>query len=150
MCVHNFAKMDFNAEVYGSFDNTKYGKGNGNTLQYSCLENPMDRGAWWATVHGAQRVRHDWVTSLHFTSLWESTPSLFDPWGDFLRLWSQRGFLDLKSNSCDHLLYSSRAQLLPLTLSLACLGKIKFQFTSLDKPQLLRPGAHLPPTSFSL
>ena len=29
------------------------GEGNGNPLQYSCLENPMDRGAWWATVHGA-------------------------------------------------------------------------------------------------
>ena len=27
--------------------------GNGNSLQYSCLENPMDRGAWWAAVHGA-------------------------------------------------------------------------------------------------
>ena len=27
-------------------------KGNGNPLQYSYLENPMDRGAWWATVHG--------------------------------------------------------------------------------------------------
>ena len=26
--------------------------GNGNTLQYSCLENPMDGGGWWATVHG--------------------------------------------------------------------------------------------------
>ena len=28
------------------------GGGNGNTLQYSCLENSMDRGSWWATVHG--------------------------------------------------------------------------------------------------
>ena len=28
------------------------GGGNGNPLQYSCLENPMDRGAWWAIVHG--------------------------------------------------------------------------------------------------
>ena len=28
------------------------GEGNGKPLQYSCLENPMDRGAWWATVHG--------------------------------------------------------------------------------------------------
>ena len=28
------------------------GEGNGNPLQYSCLENPMDRGAWWATVYG--------------------------------------------------------------------------------------------------
>ena len=32
------------------------GEGNGNPLQYSCLENSMDRGAWWATVHGSQRV----------------------------------------------------------------------------------------------
>ena len=28
------------------------GEGHGNPLQYSCLENPIDRGAWWATVHG--------------------------------------------------------------------------------------------------
>ena len=33
------------------------GEGNGNPLQYSCLENPMDQGAWLAVVHG-QRVRH--------------------------------------------------------------------------------------------
>ena len=31
------------------------GEGNGNPLQYSCLENPMDRGAWWATVHGVTK-----------------------------------------------------------------------------------------------
>ena len=31
--------------------------GNGNPLQYSCLENPMDRGAWWATVHGVAKSR---------------------------------------------------------------------------------------------
>ena len=31
------------------------GGGNGNPLQYSCLENPMDRGAWWATVHRVAR-----------------------------------------------------------------------------------------------
>ena len=30
-------------------------EGNGYALQYSCLENPMDRGAWWATVHGVKR-----------------------------------------------------------------------------------------------
>ena len=29
--------------------------GNGNPLQYHCLENPMDRGAWWATVHGVTK-----------------------------------------------------------------------------------------------
>ena len=32
------------------------GGGNGNPLQYSCLENPMDRGACWGTVHGLKRV----------------------------------------------------------------------------------------------
>ena len=31
------------------------GEGNGNPLQYSCLENPMDRGAWWATVHAVSK-----------------------------------------------------------------------------------------------
>ena len=38
------------------------GGGNGNPLQYSCLENPVDRGAWQATVHGVTRVEHDLVT----------------------------------------------------------------------------------------
>ena len=35
----------------------KSGEGNGNPLQYSCLETPMDRGAWWAAVHGAAQSR---------------------------------------------------------------------------------------------
>ena len=35
------------------------GEGNGTPLQYSCLENPMGIGAWWATVHGSLRVGHD-------------------------------------------------------------------------------------------
>ena len=38
------------------------GEGNGNPLQYSCLENTMDRGAWWAAAHGVTRVRHDLAT----------------------------------------------------------------------------------------
>ena len=32
-----------------------FGEGNGNPLQYSCLENPVDGGAWWAAVHGVAR-----------------------------------------------------------------------------------------------
>ena len=35
------------------------GEGNGNPLQYSCLENPMDRGAWWPTVHRVAKSQHD-------------------------------------------------------------------------------------------
>ena len=38
------------------------GGGNGNPLQYSRLENPMDREAWWATIHGVARVGHDLAT----------------------------------------------------------------------------------------
>ena len=38
------------------------GGGNGNLLQYSSLGNPMDRGAWQATVHGVPRVRNNWAT----------------------------------------------------------------------------------------
>ena len=39
-------------------------EGNGNPFQYSCLENSMDGGAWWATVHGAVKCRTHWATSL--------------------------------------------------------------------------------------
>ena len=38
------------------------GEGNGNQLQYTFLENPMDTGAWQVTVHGAARVGHNLVT----------------------------------------------------------------------------------------
>ena len=34
------------------------GEGDGTPLQYSCLENPMDRGAWWAAVHGVAKSRN--------------------------------------------------------------------------------------------
>ena len=37
-------------------------EGNGNPLQYSCLGNPMDRGAWQATVQGVARLRHNLAT----------------------------------------------------------------------------------------
>ena len=32
------------------------GGGNGNPLQYSCMENPMDRGIWWVTAHGIEKL----------------------------------------------------------------------------------------------
>ena len=54
-----------NAEDEGSIPGSErsLGEGNGNPLQYYCLENSMDRGAWWATVHGVvKRVRHNLAT----------------------------------------------------------------------------------------
>ena len=41
------------------------GGGNGNQLQYSCLENPMDRGAWWAAVHGVAKSQPQLSTHAH-------------------------------------------------------------------------------------
>ena len=38
------------------------GEGNGNTLQYSCLENPTDRETWLATIHVVKRFKHDLAT----------------------------------------------------------------------------------------
>ena len=48
------------------------GEGNGNPLQYSCLENPMDGGAWWAAVHGVAKSQtrlRDFPFTLHFHAL---------------------------------------------------------------------------------
>ena len=73
------------------------GEGNGNPLQYSCPENPMDRGAWQASVHGVTRVRYNLATKpLPPFSYWASQVVLvvknppatsgrrkrlgFDPW----------------------------------------------------------------------
>ena len=49
-----------------------YGEGNGTPLQYSCLENPMDGGAWWAAVHGVAKSRRrlsDFTFTCHFHAL---------------------------------------------------------------------------------
>ena len=45
------------------------GEGNGNPLQYSCLGNPMDRGAWRATAHGVAKSRTRWSTHTQHQSL---------------------------------------------------------------------------------
>ena len=57
-----------NAEDPGSIPGSgrSPGEENGNSLQYSCLENSMDGGAWWATVHG---VTKSWTRLSDFTLL---------------------------------------------------------------------------------
>ena len=51
-----------NLAVFGAvlflYISNKHGEGTGNPLQYSCLENPRDRGAWWAAIHG---VAQSWT-----------------------------------------------------------------------------------------
>ena len=69
------------------------GEGNSNPLQYSCLENPMGRGAWWSTVHGVAKSRtrlRDFTytfnicssgtdTFVQFSSVAQSCPTLCNP-----------------------------------------------------------------------
>ena len=74
-----------------------HGEGNGNPLQYSCLENPMDGGAWRAVVHGVakSRTRLSDFTFTHWRRKWQPTP-VFLPgesqgWGSLVgcRLWGR-------------------------------------------------------------
>ena len=59
-------RLVYNAGDLGSIPGSgrSSGEGNGNPLQYSCLENPMDRGAWWAPLG---RKESDTTERLHFT-----------------------------------------------------------------------------------
>ena len=55
-----------------------FGEDNGTPLQYSCLENPMDGGAWWAAVHGVAKSQ-TWLSDFTFTFMhwrrkWQPTP----------------------------------------------------------------------------
>ena len=58
LCDSDSRESAFNAGDQGSVPGSgrSPAEGNGNPLQYSCLENPKDRGDWWATVHGFQKV----------------------------------------------------------------------------------------------
>ena len=62
------------------FTSAYFGEGDGTPLQYSCLENPMDGGAWLAAVHGVEKSRtrlSDFPFTFHFHALekeWKPTP----------------------------------------------------------------------------
>ena len=53
-------------------------EGNGNPLHYSCLENPMDEGVWWATLHGVTksqtRLSNFTFTFIHWKRKWQPIP----------------------------------------------------------------------------
>ena len=59
-------------QVHFHFSHSCTGEGNSNPLQCSCLENPRDRGAWWAAVHGVARSR----TRLKWLSRWSRSKGL--------------------------------------------------------------------------
>ena len=69
----------FGQFILVNIHSSSFGVGNGNPLQYSCLENPMDWGAWQATIHRAQRVGHDWSDlAQHAAKSLQSCPTLCD------------------------------------------------------------------------
>ena len=60
------------SQVLEIMDKQLLGEGNGTPLQYSCLENPMDGGAWWAAVQGVAKSRtrlSDFTFTFHFHAL---------------------------------------------------------------------------------
>ena len=62
--------MDTSFDIHVS--SVDAGESNGTPLQYSCLENPMDGGAWWATVHGVAKSQtrlSDFTFNFHFHAL---------------------------------------------------------------------------------
>ena len=77
------------------------GEGNGNPLQYSCLEDPMDRGAWWATVHG---VAKSWTRLSNFThfmlSILENIPWVLEKnvYSGFFFFWWSVLEISIRSN----------------------------------------------------
>ena len=65
-------ELDMTERLHFHFSLLCIGEGNGNPLQYSCLENPRDRGAWWADVYGVAQSRTwlKWLSSSSSYSLW--------------------------------------------------------------------------------
>ena len=65
-------KVSFTVQKLLSFIQSHFAEGTGDPLQYSCLENPMDRGAWWAAVHGVEKSQtrlSNFIFTFHFHAL---------------------------------------------------------------------------------
>ena len=63
-CLWGRTESDTTERLHFHFSLSRIGEGNGNPLQCSCLENPRDRGIWWAAVYGVDgRTRLRWLSS---------------------------------------------------------------------------------------
>ena len=122
-CFASFARIiwsqvpDFNRE------------GDGTPLQYSCLENPMDGGAWWAAVHGVAKSwtqLSDFIFTFCFHAwrrIWQPTPVLLpgesQGWGSLVgcRLWGPQSWTRLKQLSSSRTFRVIRTKKCLLTIS---------------------------------
>ena len=73
-------ELDVTEQLYFHFSLSRTGEGNGNPLHFSCLENPRDRGAWWAAVYGVAQSQ----TLLKRLSSSNSSQALDQDWLTFL------------------------------------------------------------------
>ena len=71
-----YTSLCFASGIYQWLRDDTFGEGNGTPLQYSCLENPVDGGAWQAAVHGVtkSRTRLSNFTFTHWRRKWQPTP----------------------------------------------------------------------------
>ena len=72
LCLFDSLIYSKHLEQYLAYSRYSVGEGNGAPLQYSCLESPMDEGAWWAAVHGVAKGRtrlKDFTFTFHFHAL---------------------------------------------------------------------------------
>ena len=99
------------------------GGGNGNPLQFSCLENPMDRGAWWAIVHGVTKnqMQLSWHSTHDAGGRWLLFP---DPWWVLQSVKLPQNILSNSPRVPERLLWARP----PFSLKTEeTLGKVKFQ-----------------------
>ena len=73
-------ELDVTEQLYFHFSLSRTGEGNGNPLHFSCLENPRDRGAWWAAIYGVAQSQ----TLLKRLSSSNSSQALDQDWLTFL------------------------------------------------------------------
>ena len=69
------------------------GEGNGNSLQYSCLGNSMDRRAWQLLSMRSQRIGHDWVTHTHTHTHTQSSHSLYIQEEYHFKIWKCNSYV---------------------------------------------------------
>ena len=88
--VKNLPASECRRHVFDSCPGRSPGEGNGNPVQYSCLQSSMDRGAWWTAIHGVAKCRiqsSDWTTTMctklhfprHLITLRNIVASIFFP-----------------------------------------------------------------------
>ena len=85
-------ESDTTERLHFHFSLSCFGEGNGNPLQYSCMENPMDRGAWQATVHGVSKSQEhplEKEMATHSSTLAWKIPWMEEP-GRLQSIWLQR------------------------------------------------------------